>query len=78
MRITGFFLAYTVFLGLNSPAFCNRWFRTEGMAVGLVTTADAFRLAALCYAVGTTLLLFKRENNGIATRTNYEMHVFLN
>ena len=58
----GYFLAYVIFLALESPHFCNKYLRSEPTSKGLVTLSDFMFFWGVVFVATTTLLwAFKRE-----------------
>jgi len=60
-QTTGYFLGYVIFLGLESPEFCNAYLRSNPLPHGIVT------LPGFLYFWGIVFLLLT-TNNGIQER----------
>jgi hypothetical protein len=59
---TGYFLSFVVFLALNSPKFCNHYFRTIPQAFPILELGAYLQFWAICYLIATfAIVLFKTE-----------------
>ncbi|CEO99894.1 hypothetical protein PBRA_007628 [Plasmodiophora brassicae] len=66
----GFFMSYTIFLALSSPSFCNRWLRTEPLAVGMTSLSSYMRLWGWIMVISTVLIwAFKSEADDSVKRS---------
>ncbi|KAF9183425.1 hypothetical protein BGZ51_004043 [Haplosporangium sp. Z 767] len=58
---SGYFLSFTVFLAFNSPAFSNKYFRTEPQDVGLVPLGGYLKFWSMMYFAITLWLVFLKK-----------------
>lgn len=59
---TGYFLSFVIFLALNSPKFCNQYFRTVPSEAPILQLGAYLQFWAICYLIATAaILLFKTE-----------------
>jgi hypothetical protein len=58
----GYFLSYTIFLGLNSAEFCNKWLRSETSPDAMVSLSGyMYFWGVMFFLVTISLILFKTE-----------------
>ncbi|XJO70465.1 hypothetical protein BDV3_000138 [Batrachochytrium dendrobatidis] len=58
---TGYFLSFTVFLALNSPELCNKYFRFEPMDVGLVQLGPYLQFWGVMFLICNAWLVFIKK-----------------
>ncbi|KAF8944894.1 hypothetical protein BGZ47_003547 [Haplosporangium gracile] len=58
---SGYFLSFTVFLAFNSPAFSNRYFRSEPQEYGLVPLGGYLKFWSMMYFAITLWLVFLKK-----------------
>ncbi|KAG0294852.1 hypothetical protein BGZ96_000341 [Linnemannia gamsii] len=58
---SGYFLSFTVFLAFNSPAFSNKYFRTEAQDYGLVPLGGYLKFWSMMYFAITLWLVFLKK-----------------
>lgn len=69
-QTAGYFLGYVVFMGLDSPDFCNTYLRSEPSSKGIVTLPGFLYFWGIVFLVTTTLVaLLKHENSKKGTNT---------
>lgn len=67
----GYFLSFTVFLALNSSAFCNRYLRKEPLETGILHIDTFLRICGLLFLFITLAVLrMKPEVSRILNTTN--------
>ena len=57
----GYFLSFTVFLAFNSPAFSNKYFRSEPQEYGLVPLGGYLKFWSMMYFAITLWLVFLKK-----------------
>lgn len=66
----GFFLSYSIFLGLSSSEFCNAWIRFyldyPTSSEGIVSVSSYLAFWAIVYLFVTTSLFWKSESLEVA------------
>jgi PAT family acetyl-CoA transporter-like MFS transporter 1 len=61
-QTTGYFLGYVIFLGLESPEFCNAYLRSNPLPHGIVTLPGFLYFWGIVFLLLTTLIMiFKKE-----------------
>ncbi|KAG9066039.1 hypothetical protein KI688_001258 [Linnemannia hyalina] len=58
---SGYFLSFTVFLAFNSPAFSNKYFRSEPQEYGLVPLGGYLKFWSMMYFAITLWLVFLKK-----------------
>ncbi|KAK3817183.1 MAG: acetyl-coenzyme A transporter 1-domain-containing protein [Linnemannia gamsii] len=60
---SGYFLSFTVFLAFNSPAFSNKYFRSEPLEYGLVPLGGYLKFWSMMYFAITLWLVFLKKED---------------
>ena len=71
----GFFLAFTIFLALNSPDFCNSYLRSVPADVGLVGLGEFMRFWSVVYVLLTAWLMFFQREAPFRPKSAHSMSI---
>ncbi|PAA71923.1 hypothetical protein BOX15_Mlig017016g2, partial [Macrostomum lignano] len=72
-QTAGYFIAYVLFLALESADFCNTWLRSRPEPVGLVSLSGFLRFWGLVFLGTTFCLLFRREESTSSSNSSSEV-----